>query len=120
MQIQIDNFLVNMQVKKDGKKEYYYLEDFGFIRDSNYAPITTKLFDVLDFIELLKAWVGNKLNVENSYKIANLEAKQTNKTKENFLRISFDFGEVLFLDKFQCMKLSSKLQKVLNKVEIFG
>jgi len=119
MQIQIDNFLVNMQVKKDGKKEYYYLEDFGFMRDSSYVPITTKLFDALDFIELIKAFVGNKLNTDKSYKISNFTAEITQK-KENFLRISFDFGEVLFLDKFQCMKLSSKLQKVLNKVEIFG
>ena len=120
MQFKIDNFIIEIEVKKESKREYYYFSIFGFSTGKGYREISTNLFDVIDFIELLKSFIGNKLSTEKSYKIANSSAQIKQRHKENFLHFSFKFGNEIYLDKFECSKLAAKLQKVIQKVDIYG
>jgi len=149
MKFKIDDFIIYLEKKKEifdendlvskpkklsyskSKIELYELvprsRDFTVFshlnfreeRDGKYYSVISDVFVFIDFVEVLKAFSGNKLNTEKEYNLSNkFTAKITQKDKNIYLKIHFkNYSNSLFLDKFECSSLAAKFSKILQKCE---
>jgi hypothetical protein len=102
-------------------KEFTIFNDLYLIekKDGKYYRVINDLFNFIDFIEILKAFSGNKLDTEKEYKLGkSFTAKTAQKNGKMSLRVHFtNYSYDLFLDKFECSSLASKFQKILSRCE---
>lgn len=79
----------------------------------------TDLFDFIDLIELLKAFANKKLDSNKEYKMnVHYSAQIVQKNGKVSLQLSIKGAkDSLFLDCFECIKLSAKFSKILAKCE---
>lgn len=82
------------------------------------------MLNLIDFIEILKAFSGNKLSfsshLKNEKKVYNFdtfEARMVEKNQHIFLKISIGSHE-LYYDKFEASTLASKIIKVTSRCEV--
>ena len=87
--------------------------------DGKYYQVIDDIFEVIDLIELLKAFSSNKLDTTKTYKIGNsFTAKIASKNGNMSLSILFaGYSYKLYLDKFECNSLSAKFSKILQRCE---
>jgi hypothetical protein len=99
-----------------------------YIYDSfheNYCKVIDDLFTIIDLVELLKAFNGNKLDANKDYyEIVDFEntilckAEVVSKDGRMSLRVWFAaLKESFYIDKFECSSLAAKLTKILQKCE---
>jgi len=89
--------------------------------DKEYYLVISDIFTFIDFIEILKAFNGNKLNTSKEYKISDkFTAKTTQKDGDMFLKIHFkNYSNNLYLDKFECSSLAAKFSKIIQRCEVW-
>jgi predicted P-loop ATPase/GTPase len=99
-----------------------------YIYDSfheKYCKVIDDLFMIIDLVELLKAFNGNKLDANKDYyEIVDFEntilckAEVVSKDGKISLRVWFEkLKESFYIDKFECSSLAAKLTKILQKCE---
>jgi len=87
-------------------------------KDNNYYRVINDLFDFIDFVEILKAHAGNKLDIEKEYKFNKFFAKFTQKNGKKYISIHFkNYSYKLYFDQFEAMALAAKFSKILGRVE---
>ncbi len=88
--------------------------------DSEHYQVIDDLLDMIELVEMLKSFNGNKLNVHKAYTNPKFSAKVVIQEKEEpYLSIIFtNFDRSLNLDKFECAALAAKFSKILQKCEI--
>ncbi|MEA2011881.1 MAG: hypothetical protein U9O87_02170 [Verrucomicrobiota bacterium] len=104
-------------VKKHKSKEVTQFAGLYYKRNI----VTENLFYFIDLIEILKAYSNKKLELRKEYKFENFNAKivSSQKDKTEHLRINFYRGDQrVYYHKFDCMRLSAKMNKVLSKCEL--
>ena len=87
--------------------------------DGKYYKVIDDVFELIDFIELLKAFIGNKLITKKTYKIGD-SFTATTATKNGNMSLSILFtgySSKLYLDKFECSSLAAKFSKILQRCE---
>jgi len=87
--------------------------------NEQYYAVIFDIFIFIDFIEILKAFSGNKLNTSKEYHISNkFTARTAQKDGDMYLKIHFtNYSTNLYLDKFECSSLSAKFSKILQRCE---
>lgn len=98
-------------------KSTYYFQRI----ETNDATMVVQAKHLPEFIELLNCFISNQLNVKKQYgfKYTNgggFYANIKQDKGEIFLLLSID-DEEIFLDKYSCKVLSSKLSKIMAKCE---
>jgi hypothetical protein len=91
-------------------KIFYKLEYKG-------KAVIDDLFELIDLIEILKGFSGNKLTTNKTYFIGDVTAEVVQKDKVNYLLICFKDESKLYLDKFECSSLAAKLSKATARCE---
>ena len=102
-------------------KHYEFLETFGFRNsETNYIPLTEEILDVIEFVEILKAFSNNKLNTKKQYELSFFTAKIKNSEDSNspILSIKLSNNSFITYDKTEAQILSAKLSKVISKCEV--
>ena len=80
--------------------------------------LISDIFELIDLIEILKAFSSNKLTTDKEYQFNNFSAKLVQKDKMFSVRIKFnDLNYSLFYDKFEATALAAKFSKILNRCE---
>lgn len=99
-------------------KNITILEAFAYFKNSEeqYIILTKNLFEVIEFIEILKGYSSKKLDPNKEYELAFFSAKIVTKNDIDKLRISFSFDDFL-LDKIECNILAAKIQKTISRCE---
>lgn len=89
--------------------------------NNEYYAVIDNIFDLIDLIEILKAFSGNKLTTNKIYNINNkFEAKIVTKNKKISLALHFKkYSYLIFLDKFECSSLAAKFSKILSRCEVW-
>jgi len=87
-----------------------------FSTTQKFHNIFNNIFDMIDFIEILKAFSGKKLEQKKEYILNNIKVKVAQKDGVSYLKIMFQYNTI-FLDKFEAITLSSKLNKIISKCE---
>jgi len=115
--LQVKNGRITESKLVEEYKSTYY---FQYI-ETNDGILVVHAKRLPEFIELLNCFVSNQLNVKKSYGIKynngggfSATIKQTQ--GEFFLLLSIN-DEEIFLDKYSCKVLSSKLSKIAAKCE---
>ncbi len=85
--------------------------------DEKYLLLTKNLFEVIEFIEVLKGYASKKLNPIKEYSFSFFSAKISEKNKIEKLRISLKDFDDLFFDKLECNILVAKFQKTIQRCE---
>ena len=90
-------------------------------KEGIYYQVIDDIFEVIDLIELLKAFSSNKLDTTKTYKIGNsFTAKTASKNGNMSLSILFaGYSYKLYLDKFECSSLAAKFGKILQRCEVW-
>lgn len=102
-------------------KHYEFMKTFGVLNsETTYFPLTKELLDVIEFIEILKAFSNNKLNTKKQYELSFFTAKIKNCEESNtpILSIKLSNNSFITYDKTEAQILSSKLSKVISKCEV--
>ncbi len=87
-------------------------------KEGEYYKVIDNLFDFIDFVEILKAHAGNKLDIEKEYKFNKFFAKFTQKDRKKYISIHFkNYSYKLYFDQFEAMTLAAKFSKILGRVE---
>lgn len=115
--LQVKNGRITESELVEEYKSTYY---FRYV-ETNDGVIVVYAKHLPEFIELLNCFVSSQLNIKKKYgfKYTNgggFYAKVTQKDGENFLAINIK-DEIIFLDKYSCRVLSSKLSKMMAKCE---
>ena len=113
--------------KPEGYKEVHKIREFTVFnglnfkeeQDGKFYRVINDLFDFIDLIEVLKAFTGNKLDTDKTYKISDrFTAKIVQKNQKIYLSIHFtNYSNKLYLDKFKASSLSAKFSKILSRCE---
>ena len=113
--------------KPEGYKETHKVREFTVFDGLNFKEESDKkfyrviddIFDFIDLIEILKAFTGNKLDIEKTYNPNNkFTAKIVQKNQKISLSIHFtNYSNKLYLDKFEANSLSAKFSKILSRCE---
>ena len=101
-------------------KNYEYMDTFGLIKSQDTFVLTNEILDVIEFIEILKAFANNKLTSGKLYELSFFTAKYKNceETKTTILSIKFFNNFFIKYDKTEALILSAKLTKVISKCEV--
>jgi len=122
MGIRVNNFIINIDNSIINRQKITIFESLALLNleDETYYIVLSNLFDMIDLIELLRAFSGNRLNTKREYNINNkFTAKIAQKNGDITLKIHFNkFSNSLYLDKFDCSSLAAKFSKVIQKCEI--
>jgi len=88
-------------------------------KEGKYYRVISDIFEIIDLMELLKAFNGNKLDTTKTYKIGkSFTAKTASKEGNMSLSILFTgYSHKLYLDKFECSSLAAKFSKILQRCE---
>jgi len=80
--------------------------------------IQNNIFQLIDFIELLKAFSSNKLQQKKDYRInENIVGRIGMKNGFVTLRLDFLHYDPIRFEKYECSALAAKLSKILSKCE---
>lgn len=96
------------------------LEFFDF-EDEKYYIVISNIYDMIDLVELLKAFSSKKLDVDKTYELNNSFTGriEDGKNKNKVLEIHFkNFKNPLKLDRLECSIFATKFSKILNKCEV--
>ena len=125
--IEIDEQIIVPTWIKDGKPSDYVckwkekeITVFGGLRYGyeDRTVIENNLYELIDFIELLKAFSGNKLIQKKTYRInKNIEGRIVTKEGVVSLMLIFFGHEKNYFEKYECSALAAKLSKVLSRCE---
>lgn len=101
-------------------KNYEFMNTFGFMNSQYSFILTHEILDVIEFIEILKAFANNKLTSGKLYELSFFTAKYKNceETKTTILSIKFFNNFFIKYDKTEALILSAKLTKVISKCEV--
>ena len=111
---QIKNDKPSKFIKKNKTRERTIFTKLSFM---NFT-ITNDLFTCIDFIEILKAFANKKLEKQQFYNFDGFTAKMKQKDKVDFLEINIRSDrKPIYLDRFKCISLSAKIQKIINRCE---
>ena len=101
-------------------KHYEFMESFSVIISKISYQLTTEILDVIEFIEILKAFANNKLNTDKQYELSFFTAKVKNNKESNsvVLSIKLSIDSFITYDKAEAQILSAKLSKVISKCEV--
>jgi len=102
-------------------KHFEFLKTFGVLTSkTTYTPLTEEILDVIEFVEVLKAFAGNKLNTKKQYDLSFFTAKIKNCEESNSPVLSIKLSNDTFItyDKTEAQILSAKLAKVVAKCEV--
>jgi hypothetical protein len=102
-------------------KHFEFLKTFGVLNSkTTYTPLTEEILDVIEFVEVLKAFAGNKLNTKKQYNLSFFTAKIKNCEESNSPVLSIKLSNDTFItyDKTEAQILSAKLSKVVAKCEV--
>ena len=82
--------------------------------------MTEEILDVIEFVEILKAFSNNKLNTKKQYELSFFTAKIKNSEESNspILSIKLSNNSFITYDKTEAQILSAKLSKVISKCEV--
>jgi hypothetical protein len=100
-------------------KNYEFMNAFGYI-NSQYLTLTNEILDVIEFIEILKAFANNKLTSGKLYELSFFTAKYKNCEESKTTILSIKLSTDLFIkyDKAEALILSAKLSKAISKCEV--
>lgn len=101
-------------------REFFVFSQLGLKhKDGNKYGVISDIFDLIDFIEMLKSFANNKLDTDKIYKINDVfTAKTAQKDKKISLQITFEnWTYSHYFGKFEAASLAAKLSKILSKVE---
>ena len=107
--------------KVNDYKHFEFLKNFGVLTSkTTYTPLTKEILDVIEFVEVLKAFAGNKLNTKKQYDLSFFTAKIKNCEESNPPVLSIKLSNDTFItyDKTEAQILSAKLAKVVAKCEV--
>lgn len=102
-------------------KHFEFLKTFAVLTsETTYTPLTEEILDVIEFIEVLKAFSANKLNTKKQYDLSFFTAKIKNCEESNSPVLSIKLSNDTFItyDKTEAQILSAKLAKVVAKCEV--
>lgn len=101
-------------------KNYEFMNTFGFITPQYLYTLTNEILDVIEFIEILKAFANNKLTSGKLYELSFFTAKYKNCEESKTTILSIKFFNDLFIkyDKAEALILSAKLSKAISKCEV--
>ena len=101
-------------------KNYEFMNTFGFINSQYSFMLTHEILDVIEFIEILKAFANNKLTSGKLYELSFFTAKYKNCEESKTTILSIKLFNDLFIkyDKAEALILSAKLSKAISKCEI--
>ena len=101
-----------------GGKEFVFDSLSMKNKQGNYEIVTENMFDLIDLIEILKAFSNKKLEKEREYKFKDFKASLRQNKGVSYLFITTKFNEFYF-DKFTATASSAKLQKILSRCAIW-
>jgi hypothetical protein len=108
-------------VWKNKKREFTIFQSLLLLEktDNIYYQVISDIFVFIDLIEILKAFIGNKLDTKKEYKIEeSFTAKTAQKNGNMSLKIHFKhYSYSLYLDKFECSSLAAKFLKISQRCE---
>ncbi len=107
-------------VEKQKTKEIIIFKQLNFMdsTENKYYRVLDDIFNFIDFIEIIKSFIGNKLEALELYKFEKFEVNVANKNKKVYLKIHFkNYAESLFLEKYQASTLAAKFSKILQRCE---
>ena len=117
-----------VQISRTGSKvEKYELQEksrsFNVFMMLGYdgEKVIDNDFELIDLIEILKGFTGNKLDVDRTYKFQNFKGGTAQKNGKISLKIDFkNYDKPLFFDKFEAAAIAAKFQKIYSKCEAWG
>jgi hypothetical protein len=132
-----ETILVPTDTRNDKPSEYEFTKKtreitvfsgFYIYDDSQgeYRKVIDELLVIIDFVEALKAFNGNKLDASpnGGYKIEDFEdtvlchTKVVSRDGKTSLKIWFkEFSENLYANKVECSSLAARLNKILQRCE---
>jgi hypothetical protein len=115
--LQVKNGRITESKLVEEYKSIYYFQHI----ETNDGVIVVHTKHLPEFIELLNCFVSNQLNVKKRYGFKHKNGGDFYATikqdqGEIFLLLSIE-NEEIFLDKYSCKVLSSKLSKIMAKCE---
>lgn len=106
---------------KNKTREFTVFQQLNLLekKDGKYYRVINDIFDFIDLIELLKAFVSNKLELSKEYQISDSFTAKIAQIDGNIrFKIHFkNYTYSLFLTKFECNSLSAKFSKILQRCE---
>jgi len=91
----------------------YFLCD---IENKSYSVISN-LMHLLEFIEILKGFSSNKLDVGTVYKFEKFSAKIAQKKGKESISIVFNNFDPAYFSKFECNLIAAQLNKIISRCE---
>jgi len=104
------NIEIKLTERADNKKIVYVLKSLCFGK----IEVLDKTQQIDLFIELLNAFVGNRLQVNRFYDLANLRLQIKSKYGQKYLYIESENNKYFF-EKYECSFITRVLNKILNK-----
>lgn len=99
------------------KRRHYKI--YSYLMINNTLVLKDNIFDIIFFIEILKGFANNKLDVDKTYFIHDkLECNISRKDGKMYLQINFfKLDNYLYYDKIEANIFASQINKVISKCE---
>jgi hypothetical protein len=108
---------------KHKTREFTVFEQLNLFQkdEEKYYQVINDLFDFIDFVEILKFFVNNKLDTSKTYQIGNsFTANVIPKDDTIKLKIHFTGWEYsMHFDKFESSSYIAKFSKALQRCELW-
>ncbi len=86
-----------------------------------FTSVTKDLFELIDLIEIMRAFTNNKLDTNKEYHLNNIfKAKFVQQDKKYYLAIQFVKTEkIFFFDKIETAIYVAKFSKIIQRCEAY-
>jgi hypothetical protein len=114
MLIKFNNiFSVNLDTQ-NSKQYFVCLKAFHEVHQKHYA-IIQHIAQLIELVEVLKAFSSNKLDANKLYYFKNFTARVSRKDKQYSVQISFsNWPYSFYFDKLEANIFASQLQKIVS------
>ena len=114
-----DNFSVRLETQ-DSKQYFICLTVFDKERQEHYTTISY-ITQLIELVEVLRAFSSNKLNANKRYKFKDFTAKVSRKNEQYFAQIHFNnWSYNYYFDKLEANIFASQLQKIISVSSLYG